>query len=260
MTTAPARAASERSDPSSDPIAGLGVHALCRRFGTHLALRDLETMLPAGRITTVLGPNGAGKSTLLRLLAGSLRPTAGSMSWEGKPLDTRSAQWRARLGVLSHQTHLYLPLTARENLAFHARMRGIETVDLNEALDKVGLSDRAHDRVEGFSRGMRQRLALARTLLHDPEVVLLDEPFTGLDARASRLLEGVLRGLRDGRRSVVLVTHALAEGLALADHLLILVRGRIALDTDAGALDPAGFAEEYHRVVDEAENPAESHR
>lgn len=232
---------------------GLGVHALRRRFGPHLALRDVDTRLPEGSITTIFGPNGAGKSTLLKILAGSLRPSEGSVTWRGERLDPRSAEWRARIGVLSHETHLYAPLGARENLAFHARMHGLRNVDLDAALERVDLLSRAEDRVSGFSRGMRQRLALARTLLHDPDVVLLDEPFTGLDSHAARLLEGVLRTLRDGRRTVVLITHALGEGLALADHVVMLVRGRVTLDAPAASLDTEGFAERYHRIVDEAE-------
>lgn len=240
----------------SEGNSGLGIHSLRRRYGTQLALRDVDALLPAGAITAVFGPNGAGKSTLLKLLAGSIRPTSGSLSLDGVPLDPRSPEWRARIGVLSHETHLYLPLTARENLAFFARMHGLRSPDLEGALKRVELADRADHHVMGFSRGMRQRLALARTLLHDPDVVLLDEPFTGLDARAARLLEGVLRTLRDGRRTVVLVTHALGEGLSLADHVLILSGGRVALDTSAANLDPAGFAERYHTVVEAAEAAA----
>ena len=240
----------------SPPGSGLGLHALRRRYGTQLALRDVDALLPAGSITAVFGPNGAGKSTLLKLLSGSLRPTSGSISFGGDPLDTRTPEWRARIGVLSHETHLCLPLTARENLAFFARLHGLRDPDLDGALARVELADRADHPAGGFSRGMRQRLALARTLLHDPEVVLLDEPFTGLDARAARLLEGVLRTLRDGRRTVVLVTHALGEGLALADHVLILSGGRVALDAPAASLDPAGFPERYHAVVEAAEVPA----
>jgi heme exporter protein A len=241
------------SDAALAPSEGLGIHALRRRFGPHVALRDVDVRLPDGSITTIFGPNGAGKSTLLKILAGSLRPTDGSVTWRGEKLDPRAPEWRARIGVLSHETHLYAPLGARENLAFHARMHGLSNPDLDGALDRVDLLNRADDRVSGFSRGMRQRLALARTLLHDPDVVLLDEPFTGLDSHASRLLEGVLRTLRDGRRTVVLVTHALGEGLALADHVVMLVRGRVALASPAGEIDPDGFAERYHRLVDAAE-------
>jgi len=241
----------EQPGPSTD--AGLGLHSLRRRFGSHLAVRRVDAQLPAGAITAIFGPNGAGKSTLLKLLAGSLQPTEGSLSWRGEELDTRSPDWRARIGVLSHDTHLYAPLSARECLAFHARMHGLRAPDLDAALDGVDLLDRAEDRVAGFSRGMRQRLALARTLLHDPEVVLLDEPFTGLDVHAAHLLEGVLRTLRDGARTVVLVTHALSEGLALADHVVMLVRGEVVLDAAARSLDPASFAERYHALVDDAE-------
>jgi len=241
------------SSTRSSHDGGLGLHALRRRFGAHVALRDVAATLPAGAITAVFGPNGAGKSTLLKLLAGSLQPTDGSISWKGATLDTRSAEWRARIGVLSHDTHLYAPLSARECLSFHARMHGLRSPDLDAALDRVDLLDRAEDRVAGFSRGMRQRLALARTLLHDPDVVLLDEPFTGLDAHAAQLLEEVLRTLRDGQRTVVLVTHALSEGLALADHVLMLVRGAVVLDTPSERLEADTFAERYHALVDAAE-------
>jgi len=243
-------------DTARSPSEGLGLHSLRRRFGTHVALRDVDANIPPGRITTIFGPNGAGKSTLLGILAGSLRPTEGSVSWRGEKLDPRSADWRSRIGVLSHQTHLYAPLGARENLTFHARMHGIDAPDLDGALERVDLLSRADDRVSGFSRGMRQRLALARTLLHDPDVVLLDEPFTGLDSHASRLLEGVLRTLRDGRRTVVLVTHALGEGLALADRVLLLVRGSVRLDAPASDFEAVGFAERYHGIVDAAETGA----
>lgn len=247
------RSTSEATAAGGTSVGGIGLHGVRRRFGAQLALRDVDAALPDGAITAVFGPNGAGKSTLLKILAGSLRPTEGSLSWRGEPLDTRSASWRAHIGVLSHDTHLYAPLSARECLAFHARMHGLGAPDLDGALARVDLLKRAEDRVAGFSRGMRQRLALARTLLHDPDVVLLDEPFTGLDTHAARLLEGVLRTLRDGRRTVVLVTHALSEGLALADHVLLLVRGQVALDVPAGALDEASFAERYHGIVDTAE-------
>ncbi len=257
MTADPAHDPATGAAPDAAPrrADGLGVHALRRRFGPHVALRDVDARLPEGSITTIFGPNGAGKSTLLKILAGSLRPTEGSVTWRGDALDPRAAEWRARIGVLSHETHLYAPLGARENLAFHTRMHGLEKPDLDAALARVDLLDRADDRVADFSRGMRQRLALARTLLHDPDVVLLDEPFTGLDSHASRLLEGVLRTLRDGRRTVVLITHALSEGLALADHVLVLVRGRVAFEASADGIDPDGFAERYHGLVDAADVP-----
>ncbi len=223
-----------------------------RRFGPHTALADINLRLSAGRTVTLFGPNGAGKSTLLRLLSGGLQPTSGELLLGGQRLNTRAPGWRARLGVLSHETHLYPALTARENLSFFATLQGVargaERID--EALEAVGLEGRTEEPVARFSRGMRQRLALARTLFHDPDIVLLDEPFTGLDAQASALLEGVLRRLRDGHRTVVLVTHALAEGLALADNVVILSRGRVVLEEEASQLSGGSFAERYRSVVE----------
>lgn len=164
-------------------------------------------------------------------------------------------EWRRELGVLSHRTSLYGPLTGRENLAFFARLYQLNGASsrIDERLDEVGLTPHAHRFVRDYSRGMRQRLALARTLLHDPSLILLDEPFTGLDVHASALLREVLGRLKDGRRTVVLVTHNLAEGVALADRVVIQARGRFAFQGQASDL-PAGELERFYRqCVDEAE-------
>ncbi len=169
----------------------------------------------------------------------------------GAPLDTRSPEWQRRVGVLSHHTYLYGSLTARENLKFFGQLYDVPDLNgrVETSLNSVGLADRADTLTEGYSRGMRQRLALARTLLHDPSVVLLDEPFTGLDAHASAVLRGVLDQLRDGRRTVVMVTHNLTEGLRMADVVAIQVRGRIS---HWGAVDDVStdFESFYRDVVE----------
>lgn len=213
--------------------------------------------LARGEHLTVFGPNGAGKTTLLQLLAGGIRPSGGEVRWGGETVRAGDPAWLRRVGVLSHQGFLYGHLTAAENLRLHADLHLLEGVGerVAEALDSVGLASRAADRVRTFSRGMRQRLALARTLLHDPEVVLLDEPYTGLDAHAAALLRRVLGSLRDGRRTVVLVTHNLTEGLEQADRVAIQVAGRFAV-LEARDRLPEAFEGFYRRVVEEAEAAA----
>lgn len=216
-------------------------------YGVLPAVRGVSFTLREGEFLTIFGPNGAGKTTLLRLLAGSLRPTAGEVRIAGEAVRDDEHAWRRRIGVLSHQTFLYAGLTAAENLDFYARLYGLSDrrARIADALRDVELAERAGDRVRGFSRGMQQRLALARTLLHDPEVVLLDEPYTGLDPHAAAMLRGVLERLRDGRRTVVLVTHNLAQGLELADRVAVQVAGRWVSDEPRAVVNAAEFEAVY---------------
>lgn len=220
-------------------------------FGPHPAVRRIGFALAAGEFLTIFGPNGAGKTTLLRMLSGSLRPTRGDIRIAGEPVEHGVHGWRRRIGVLSHQTFLYGRLTAAENLRFYGRLYGLEALDrrMEEMLEQVGLADRRNDRVHTFSRGMQQRLALARTLLHDPDLVLLDEPYTGLDPHAARMLRGVLEQLRDGRRTVVLVTHNLSQGLELADRVVVQVAGRWVSDEPRASVDPLRFEQVYSERV-----------
>lgn len=231
----------------------LEARGLTRDFGPVRAVDGVDLRIRAGEFLALFGPNGAGKTSLLRLLGGELRPSAGEVLLEGTPLRSSAPEGRRRVGVLSHQGFLFGHLSAAENLRFYGRLYGLRDLDrrIPERLAQVGLSEVAGRRVGGFSRGMRQRLAVARTLLHDPSLVLLDEPYTGLDAHAVSLLRGILRSLRDGRRTVVLVTHHLREGLELADRAVVLVRGRVALAEDEpGAADPDRFEERYRSVVE----------
>jgi heme exporter protein A len=211
----------------------------------------VDFSLCAGEFLTLFGPNGAGKSTLLRLLAGAIRPTAGEVRIGGTALDYGEADWRRRIGVLSHQSYLYGQLTAVENLRLYARLYNLPDREARvaEMLAEVGLTERGSDLVRSFSRGMQQRLALARTLLHDPEIVLLDEPYTGLDAHAAGMLRGVLARLKDGRRTVVLVTHNLSQGLEMADRVAVQVAGRWVSDEPRSTVDAAGFERLYTERV-----------
>lgn len=238
----------------SDTVA-LEAAGLVREFGALRAVDGIGFRLAPGEQLTVFGPNGAGKSTLLALLAGSLRPDAGEVRWQGNPRVHGDLDWFRLVGVLSHQGFLYGHLTAAENLRFHADLHLLSSVDerVQEALRSVGLETRSGDRVRTFSRGMKQRLALARTLLHEPRVVLLDEPYTGLDAHAAALLRGVLASLRDGHRTVVLVTHNLTQGLEQADRVAIQVRGRFVVCAPRSEVPMEGFEGFYRDVVEGAE-------
>ena len=225
----------------------LEAHALHKEYGGHPAVRGISFGVAAGEFVSVFGPNGAGKTTLLRMLSGTLRPTRGEVRIEGAPLDYGDAAWRGRIGVLSHRSFLYGQLTAEENLRLYGRLYDVRELDrrVEEGLERVGLVDRRRDRVRTYSRGMQQRLALARTLLHDPGIVLLDEPYTGLDPHAAAVLRGVLERLRDGSRAVLMVTHNLSQGLDLADRVVIQVSGRWVSDSPRSAIDAARFERFY---------------
>jgi heme exporter protein A len=217
-----------------------------------VAVDGIDLTLARGDFLTMFGPIGAGKSSVVRVLGGAMRPTRGTVSIGGTPLDFSDGEWRRRVGMLSHQGFLYPRLTAEENLRFYARLFGLADVEtrVRRRLERVGLADRARYAVHKLSHGMRQRLALARALLHDPDLVLLDEPFTGLDPAAAGVLRGVLQELRSERRTVIMITHNLAEGLALSTRLAIQVRGRLAWEGSRGQVEADGFERFYHSVVD----------
>jgi heme exporter protein A len=220
-------------------------------YGPLPAVRGIDLALARGEFLTIFGPNGAGKSTLLRMLCGAVRPTRGTVRIVGEEVGGEEEGWRRKIGLLSHQTFLYPGLTAAENLDFYARLYSLpdRKARVAEALEGVGLLDRAADRVRTFSRGMQQRLALARTLLHEPEVVFLDEPYTGLDPHASAVLRAVLDRLKDGRRTVVLVTHNLSQGLEQADRVAVQVGGRWVSDERRGQIDAARWEQDYTERV-----------
>jgi heme exporter protein A len=209
--------------------------------------------LGAGQLMTVFGPNGAGKTTLLRVLAGALHPSEGDVFLRGRRLQAADPEWHRRIGVLSHQSFLYGHLTLEENLHFFGRLFGLTDLAtrIPRRLEQVGLEHRASSLARTLSRGMRQRLALARTLLHDPDFVLLDEPYTGLDAHAASVLRGVLASLKDGHRTVILVTHNISQGLELADRVAIQARGRFVFLDERSAVDGGTFEQFYRERVEE---------
>jgi len=240
------------SPPSVTSKPALEARGVVREYGPVIAVAGIDLSLERGDFLTVFGPNGAGKSSLLGLLAGALRPTRGRVFVNGARLDFGAVEWRRSIGVLSHQGFLYAQLTVAENLRFYGRLYGLDDLDrrIPQRLAHVSLEDRSDSLVGQLSHGMRQRLALARALLHDPNVVLLDEPYTGLDPSAAAVLRGVLTELKDGRRTVVMVTHNLGEGLALASQVAIQVRGRFAWRGSREELDSNDFERLYHRVVE----------
>jgi heme exporter protein A len=191
-----------------------------------VALSGVSFSLPASHTLLVLGPNGAGKTTLLKVLATLLRPHSGSVRVLGSELPGEAWKVRGQVGYLGHEPLLYKSMSARENLAFNARLHGVGNDRVDELLDAVGLTRRADDRIEEFSRGMRQRLAAARAVLHDPPLLLLDEPMSGIDPGAVALLEPLIG--RASGRTRVLVTHDVERGKAEADQVLGLRAGRPA--------------------------------
>jgi heme exporter protein A len=206
--------------------------------------------LREGRCLAVLGPNGAGKTTLLRMLATLLRPEAGELRIAGHPCPREAMRARRAIGYLGHDPLLYLDLTALQNLELYADLYGIDDAAqrVDAALEDVGLLARAFDPVRGFSRGMAQRLGIARMLLHDPALLLLDEPYAGLDASGAALLDRLLGDAR-GRRGVVLVTHEVERGVALADDVMVMRAGRVVLQEPAGGADGAAFRARYRELV-----------
>lgn len=210
-----------RPEPASE--AALAVEDLSYRTGFTSVLRNIHFQLFPGELLLLIGPNGAGKSTLLKCLAGLL-PHQGKKHIFGGSLK-KNYGLRKKLGYLGHESFLYLKFSARENLLFYAALYGASGLDMDAVLNEYKLSDFSEQLVETYSRGMKQKLSLARALLHDPELIFLDEPFTGLDQQASGLLREKIITLKS-RRTVVLTTHELEQGFELCDKILILKGGR----------------------------------
>ena len=244
----PARAG---KDPSSASHAALiEVEALERSFGPRRALAGVDFALEPGECLALFGPNGAGKTTLLRILAGLLRATAGMASIDGVKLPAGPAA-RAMIGLISHNSMLYDALTARDNIEFIARLYGLDDprVAADDALRRMRIHDRARTPVRALSRGLQQRVSIARAIVHSPRVLLLDEPYSGLDEAGSAALTALLGELRSAGAAMVMVTHNLAEGLAVATHTAIMREGRFARFDARTAIDGVGYAALYREVV-----------
>jgi heme exporter protein A len=239
--------------PSPLQTPAVAVNALTKRFGSRVAVRSIEFSLGRGACLALFGPNGAGKTTLLRLLAGLLRPNTGEVRLGGVNVRGETTA-RARVGLISHQSMLYAPLTARENVEFFARLYGLPDAQGSalRALETMGVLDRANVAVRTLSRGLQQRVSIARAIVHEPEILLLDEPYSGLDESGSASLTVVLRSLRSRGATLVIVTHNVGEGLALATHAAIMHDGSFARfeeRANAGEFDVQRYAAAYRELV-----------
>lgn len=229
----------------------IDVSNLYKRFGSKTVLRALDFKVMPGEFVALLGPNGAGKTTFLRILASLSKPTLGSVIIAGYHLPSQASSLRRRLGVVSHLPLLYGDLSAEENLAFYGRMYAIPELKkrIVDVLNTVGLYSRRKDLVRTFSRGMQQRLSIGRAVLHDPDVILFDEPHTGLDQDACTMLDQVLRQVASQGRTIVMTSHDLARAAELGSRFDILSQGKIVATSNASDIEPDHLLAFYREAL-----------
>jgi heme exporter protein A len=227
------------------------VRHLRKAFGTLKAVDGIDFELKQGEFLTVFGPNGAGKTTLIKILAGLTRPSSGTAKVAGFDVAEGHPEMRKEIGIISHATALYADLTPLENLIFFARMHGLKQPEDRalKVIDEVGLSPRRNDRVRTFSRGMLQRLSIARAVLHDPAILFLDEPFTGLDLHATNVLKEHLQRLHDRHRTILMTTHDISCGLEMCDKVALQVQGKFAFLENITDIDKDQFESIYFDAV-----------
>ncbi len=225
-------------------------HRISKIFGQLRALDDVSFHVERGQCIALLGANGAGKSTLLRILSGLTRATQGTATVAGYAIEKQANDLRRHIGLISHYPLLYGELSAEENLRFYATMYGVADAvhRIDELLEWIELKHRRFDLVRTFSRGMQQRLALARAILHRPAVLLLDEPFTGLDAHAAETLHRFIKGFLDEKLTILLTTHDIDYALQNAHRILLLKKGRLMIDEAAEKTDRSLIAELLHET------------
>ena len=235
--------------PAATDLA-LEVRDLSRTFGARRALDSVSFDLPCGAFLSIFGPNGAGKTTMLKVLSTLTNPSSGTARVMGLDVVEDAVALRERIGFISHNPLLYPDLTAEENLLFFADLYCIDNpkARVDELLEAVELSHRRLDAVRTFSRGMIQRLSIARSLLHKPDVIFLDEPYSGLDPHAMDILDSLIEAVRD-EHTFVMISHDLSKGLELCSHALILAKGKIVLFDEREAIDPDAFASTYRATV-----------
>lgn len=232
-----------RWEMNSEPMA-ITVEDCTKRFGPFTAIQGIDFEISDGEQVCMLGPNGSGKTTMLRIIAGLVRPTSGSVRINGRSYNEPDAHIRDALGFVSHETMLYDDLTARENLRFHAKVTGVDNERVETVLDLVDLSSRASGFPREFSHGMKKRLSFARALLHDPAILLLDEPFTGLDQESAETVGSLL-----AKYTVLVTTHELRRGFDICDRVLILDEGRLQHDTTSADIETADELRNRYRSV-----------
>jgi heme exporter protein A len=230
----------------------LQVKGLVKSFGHTHVLREVSLEVGKGRFLTVVGPNGAGKTTLLRILATLLKPTRGLVDFDGLDLVARSAEVRRHIGYVSHQSLTYSKLTVEENLTFYGKLYDVPAVNerVEMLLNLVGLAGRRYDSARTLSRGMHQRLSIARAIVHQPSLLLLDEPYTGLDQQAAEMLRNLLQTITAEARTVVMTTHNLQRALDLCDTVAILAKGRLVYQAENDSLSLEDLQQAYwHHVA-----------
>ena len=235
----------------ASPTWAIEVNGLTKSFGNKRVLAGIDFKVKKGDHLTIFGPNGAGKTTLIKLLSTMSKPSGGSARLDGADIRKAPEQIRYKLGVVSHSTFLYNNLTVGENLRFYGKMYGLSNLEqrIREVVTQVQLESRLHDQVGTLSRGMQQRISIARAVLHDPSIMLLDEPETGLDPRATGIMRDVMEAINSGERTVVMTTHNLERGLELADQVVILHEGRIVYQASKQEIDARGFRDIYDRCT-----------
>ncbi len=220
---------------------------LKKSFGNFDALRGVDLHVKRGEFMTLFGPNGAGKTTLIKLLATLTSPTSGTLSVYGYDVRKDVNNIRSGIGVISHDPYLYDNLSAFENIKFFGTLYGLDDVDnrARSVIKQVGLERRMNDLVRTFSRGMKQRLTVARAIVHEPKILLLDEPYTGLDQHGAQIFGEMLSDLKSQRRTILMTTHNIEEGLDLSDRIGILAKGKIVLDCSKTDIQRSGFKDLY---------------
>jgi len=227
------------------------VRGLAKSFGEHQALRGIDLRVSRGEHLVIFGPNGAGKTTLVKILSTLVKPSAGSVRLDGIDIRDKPAQVRRRISLVSHQTFLYDDLTVYENLKFYGKMYDVPNLEarIREVVSWVQLDYRLHDRAGTLSHGLRQRVSIARAVLHNPSILFLDEPEVGLDPHASTMIRDILGSINSGSRTVVMTTHNLERGLELGDSVVILDRGKIVYQASRDEIDTLNFRQVYDRCT-----------
>lgn len=232
----------------------ISVKNLSKSFGNHQVLKNIRFSARKGSTVAIYGPNGAGKTTLFKILSTLWTPTEGSVTINGFDISTEPSNVRKSIGVLSHETFLYNDLTAEENLRFYGQMYGIdgELLDsrVDELLEKTGLTYRATDRVSEFSRGMKQRLSISRALIHKPEILFMDEPYTGLDQNAANIFENILNEMDTQYATKLIVSHNIEQTFKLCNRAIILNSGEIVYDAlreNISSVD--SFKQKYRNLI-----------
>lgn len=227
------------------------IDKLIKAFGSRLVLRGVDLTINEGDFVALMGANGAGKTTLLHIVATLSKPTGGTISIGGYSTANSATELRRFIGLVSHKTLLYDDLTADQNLRFYAQMYDVPNASnrIETVLNQVGLWGRQHDPVRTYSRGMQQRLAIARAMLHNPSILLLDEPDTGLDQHAADRLSELLSAVGAHQRTILMTTHNLERGLSLGNRVVILAKGKIAYDVQRQGVSVAEVREQYYQHV-----------